>query len=356
MSSLFDTLFNLRSTSEKDPLEDFTTEIFAHCLNLNKEILFDFLKFYKIIDKEFETYTITTQYHLTKINDHHSDSRPDVVIFLDNATIFFENKVGASEGYQQLKRYAEHLDQIDKDNKTLVYLTRDFEEKNSNDILKNCTSPIQFISLRWHQVAHFFRKYRNQNLIVKEFLIFLKTKHLSMNNQFSPVDILTLSNFSNVTKLMDEAMNSEVTDKFKSIDGNISQHSARFTQLKNYNRYIDGHYIPNQVWIGFGFWIKYDDEQVYPDVSVVIESGPKEPKRETLIEKFKIITTDDDKYKGHWVSYNMDSPSEWGGISYSKSLADFLSEEDQVTAIRKFFLEAIGELHEIFNIYIKPVL
>lgn len=358
MTGLFDTLFRLRSKSEKDPLEDFTTEIFAHCLNLNKEILYDFLKSHNIIEKEFEKHSITTQYHLTKVNDQESDSRPDIAIFLDNADIFFENKIGSPEGKEQLKRYAEHLDKSDKEYKTLVYLTRDYDKKEKVDIVKDCKNKetINFTPLRWYEIAHFFENYKDINPIIQEFLIFLKAKGLSMNKQFSQNDIQTLNNFSNVTQMMDETMGGKVIEKFKSIDGNISLYSARFTQLRNHNRYIDGHSFAgkDQHWIGFGYWFKYYDEQEYPELFVTVESAPKGPKREELIDALKKITNQK-KYQKNWTGYRLDDPSAWAGISCGRSLQDFLEEEDHIKAIQDFFIDAINELNEIFHAYVKPL-
>jgi len=355
MAGLFDTLFKLRLKHENDPLEDYTTEIFAHCLSLNKEILYDFLKSHKILEQEFENYSITTQYHLTKINNHDSDSRPDVAIFLDNAVIFFENKVGSAEGQEQLKRYAEHLDQRNIKHRILVYLTRDYEKKERTDLVKDCKhkDSIRFIQLRWYEVAGFFEKHQEQSQIIKEFFIFLKTKNLYMNKIFTEADIQTLNNFSNVTQMMDETMGGIIAEKFENIDGNISQYSARFTQLRNHNRYIDGHSFAGKHWIGFGYWFKYYDEQTSPELFAVIELGPKAPLRNQLVSILKTVLSNE-KYQ-HWRQYSLDDPSSWAGISYGKSLEEFRQGPDHIKAIQNFFLEILDELDAIFKTYIKPL-
>ena len=59
-----------------------------------------------------------------------------------------------------------------------------------------------------------------------------------MNNQFTPIDLLTLSNFSKVRKMLDESMYGQVSDRFKEINNGISKNSASLTQLRNYDRYI----------------------------------------------------------------------------------------------------------------------
>mgnify|MGYP007061597913 FL=1 len=172
-----------------------------------------------------------------------------------------------------------------------------------------------------------------------------------MNKQFSQNDIQTLNNFSNVTQMMDETMGGKVLEKFESIDGNISQYSARFTQLRNHNRYIDGHSFAGKHWIGFGYWFKYYDEQEYPELFVTIELDPKGPKRKKLIDTLKKVT-DQEKYQKNWTGYRLDDPSAWAGISYGRSLQDFLEEKDHIKAIQDFFFNAINELDVIFKEYI----
>ncbi|CAN5241912.1 hypothetical protein BH24ACT19_BH24ACT19_08470 [soil metagenome] len=45
-----------------------------------------------------------------------------------------------------------------------------------------------------------------------------------------------------------------------------------------------------------------------------------------------------------WEPYDLDDPSGWAGVSREKSLASFLTEEDHVAAVKRFFIESIRQL------------
>jgi hypothetical protein len=45
-----------------------------------------------------------------------------------------------------------------------------------------------------------------------------------------------------------------------------------------------------------------------------------------------------------WELYNLDQPHLWGGMRQRKSLTAFLSEEDNVAAIRAYFTKLLGDL------------
>ncbi|MFP3340266.1 PD-(D/E)XK nuclease family protein, partial [Micrococcus sp. SIMBA_131] len=80
---------------------------------------------------------------------------------LEKKAIFFENKINSKEGFKQLKRYAEHVDQITDEEKTLVYLTKHYDLKNPEKIFTDCINDIEFIQIRWHKIYRFFKKYKS---------------------------------------------------------------------------------------------------------------------------------------------------------------------------------------------------
>ena len=86
-----------------------------------------------------------------------------MAIFLEEKSIFFENKVNSKEGYKQLKRYAEHLDKLETDKKCLVYITKNHESKTKSKIFEKCKTNIEFVHIRWYQIFNFLKKY-NQHL------------------------------------------------------------------------------------------------------------------------------------------------------------------------------------------------
>lgn len=112
MTGIFKVLFNLKLNSNSQPLEDYLTEIFSYCLKNDQNIVNVFLKHFSIHSHEIEEYSISTQYKIKSLENHETDSRPDMVVFSSDLTLFFENKINALEGKKQLSRYAEHLDTL----------------------------------------------------------------------------------------------------------------------------------------------------------------------------------------------------------------------------------------------------
>lgn len=113
--SLFTNLLNLHSVNK--PREDFFTEIVAYFLSLNKDILIDWLKHHSIIsDDNYSSIKISTQQEHQALASHPEDSRLDIVIELsiglNTDVIFIESKIGSTEGWRQLEKYADILSNL----------------------------------------------------------------------------------------------------------------------------------------------------------------------------------------------------------------------------------------------------
>ena len=343
---IFKTLFDLRLKAHNRPLEDYLTEIISYILGNNPEILNDFLIHFKIIEIKVDWYKITTQLTLPKLENHISDSRPDMVLFLKNGVVFFEHKINAIEGVDQLKRYAEHLDQITGDTKTLVYITKHYDLKSEKDTSLDCRNDIEFIQVRWFEVYRFFQNYKADPLVL-ELLLFMKQIHLSMHNQFQPSDIIAMSNFTNVLKMMDETMFGEVSQSFSRINNGMSRDFTCITELAKHDRYMYYKEHQHKLWCGLGYWMNSDNDKDYPELNIVIEIGPRSPKRKEVVDIFKSILKE---YKD-WTGYDLADPSQHSGIAFSSSLQTFLSKENQIEEIKQFFRKGLEQLEAIFTSY-----
>lgn len=147
--SLFQQLLRLHKGNR--PTEDFLTEVFAHCLTVEDGLLADFLK--KVdVKKAPEAFSLKTQVPFQKLEGHTKDSIPDMVLSFKEHILFIENKVGTKEKEKenQLPRYADHLATYEGvDNKKLIYITRDFDPKDEDKILRHHQGNITFYPLRW---------------------------------------------------------------------------------------------------------------------------------------------------------------------------------------------------------------
>lgn len=347
MNNLFKNIFNLLSNSTRVQKEDYLTEIFAFCLSSYPQILFDFLRNLKIEVNEHSMFRIRTQESFKSLEFHSIDSKPDITIWFEDQIIFIECKVDAKEGQDQLKRYAEHLDNYSLKG-TLIYLTRDFDPKDENEILEKCTEKVGFKSFRWHNVHHLLKKYKNE-IFIKQMLMYMESIKIATVNRFSPIDIIALSNFSRVKRMIDETFSGEIIQKFETIGKGRNRDSASMTQLRDYDRYIYFSYQNNDSWIGLGYWMNSFNEEVeYPDIRFIIEVAPKSKKYQEIRDIMDRISKD----YPEWQKYNFERLESYAGIAISKSMRDIMSEENHIESIRKFFLDSMdnyGKIMEEFN-------
>ncbi len=348
MNVLFKTLFDLVTRESSQPLEDYLTEIFAHVLSDNQELLKVFLAKIKIDRVHTEELSISTQYELVALDDHDSNSRPDIAIFGDDLAVFIENKVHSVEGQEQLSRYAEHLEVLNKKHKKLVYITKSYDPKEVNELFKNCTTLTEsdFIHLRWFEIAKLLKNYPD-DLIASELLKFMKTNKLTMDNQFTPLDLITLSNFSNVSDIMDEVLLGEISSRFEKVNGNMTQKSTRLTQLKEHDRYIyySGH--RDKISVLLGFWMNSKKEEEYPGFGIEIEINPNASRVEHWEQVFREI----EKNYVNWETSNMNNPKAWSRVVKKTSLQAILSTGNHVLESKKFLNECIDDLESIINTY-----
>lgn len=351
--ALFSRLLNLNTGSI--PLEDFFTELVAYLFSTDKEILYSWLKNLNLLDINIylDAY-VSTQREFEPLDDHRLASRPDILIELvdtkSRSIIFVESKIGSQEGYEQLSRYAEILHGISGfQHKFLLYITRDFDPKDQEDIFKNISqSTVQFRQLRWHQFYRFLKS-QADTMLVQEIVTFMDEYRMAHNNQFSSIDVIALANFTKSLKLMEETMWGEVSQRFEKVLGAIKQKSTALTQVQWHGRYLMTASMPSgRWWCGLGFILKTSHLTDYPIVRLVLEVDPNSPRRAEIIEAMKDIC---EQYG--WRGYNLDSSKDWAGIVRDKSLQDFLSEEDHVVAIKRFFLQALDELEKIKDQYSK---
>ena len=352
--SLFSRLlsFNIGSSTR---LEDFFTELVAYLFETNKEILYVWLKDLNLFDtKAYSDTHISTQREFEPLPSHLSGSRPDIVIELvDDSScdiIFIESKIDSQEGYDQLLRYAEILHGLPNfRHKFLLYITRDFEPKDKAVIFKKIPeSTVQFKQLRWHEFYRFLKS-QADTMLVQEIILFMNEKCMAHNNQFSSIDVIALANFTKSLKLMEETMGEEVRQKFKKVLGAIKHKNTALSGVSSKGQYLMSVWMPDgKWWCGLGFILETSSLADYPKVRLMLEVDPKSPCQSDIIKDMKGIC---EQYG--WQGYGLNNSLAWSGIVREKSLQDFLSEEDHIAAIKKFFLQSLDELDKIKSQYPK---
>ncbi len=355
MAGLFNVLLNKRQIDDKTPLEDFFTEIFAFILNNYEELFRNWIREFIIKKNNLEISdieeieiiqkSVQTQITFKALKEDYTASRPDIYIKVQynndkSDIIFIESKIGSSEGEEQLQRYAEHLDYILNNNtdichSTLVYITRDYDKKYKSSILVNCNNMkrLNFVQLRWYEVYRFLENYKENDIFTREILKFMKENNMSLNNQFSPVDIITITNFPSVNKMMDETMfYSIIYEEFKKITG-CSRPTPAYGEWKNKNRYIYYYSQKENMWCGLGYFFDPEEITNYPEVGIILAIPPNLSERNKIIKNMKNKTA--------WKVKDIKS---WTELYYTKSLREFLPCEDHIEVIKEFLVKSLREL------------
>lgn len=353
--SIFKDLLDLNPN--KIPLEDFFTEIFTYIIKSDGSLLSKWLNHFAISNLKFDEFYVSTQESFDALDTHVSGSRPDIFVELsnnlENELIFVECKIGSEEGDHQLQRYAEHLDGIEHINKrTLVYITRDFDSKSQSYIFENCknVNDLTFVQLRWHQVYQFLLEYNevSNNLLITEALIFMEENSLSGSNRFTSIDILAITNFPRVRRMMEETMSGQVADRFESIAGGTNtKHSSALNQVRDHERYVYLQEQADKIEIILGYSMNSSKLGSYPEVGLSINVNPNADERDKTLKVLREVVSNSNKWEG----YNLTGAKKWAGIFQSKSLDCFLNQEDHIVAIQNYFLGLLYDLESIKDEY-----
>lgn len=173
---------------------------------------------------------------------------------------------------------------------------------------------------------------------------------MAQSNQFSSIDILALMNFPSTLKLMEAVMWGNVFHRFEEVLGEHKSLEFRkrraLQNIQWHKRYIVGSWMPERWWCLMGFFVSSTNSSEYPIVRLVLEVDPKSPKRQEIIHELRKIAND-----SAWNSYSLDIPGAWSCIALERSLRDFISLDDHVFAIEKFFLDALQDLEIIRTQY-----
>lgn len=175
-------LYKKNGYSARSPLEDFNTEVFAGILRLNPMILNGFIELLHLPEGEYE---VKTQLRYSLINRR--DCIIDLILISDHSIVFIESKVNSGEGWEQLDRYCEVLDQHFEDReKFLVYCTKYTDHKKE---IRH-----KFRQIRWYQIAGFLEKYMDNDPYLYNYYNFLKHFNMAQKNTFSPEMIISMEN------------------------------------------------------------------------------------------------------------------------------------------------------------------
>ena len=357
------TLLNslLKLHGDRQPLEDFLTEVVAALFREYPDLLDRWLNSLGIETSEDETtYQVTTQAQYRRLDHHHADSRPDLQIKCvgedTQDLILIESKVASSEGYEQLSRYADHLQtSYGFRGRYLIYITRDREAKTLEDIFKppifkSSDAPaIKFIETRWRDFHRILSTWPSQTYLIRQTSEFMERYGMADENYFSPEIIMALRNFAPAMRSLRVVFESEEAARFKAIVGKFGTFDSeltRFRTIEYQNNYWHSGLCNHSLKLFFGMGIEFT-----PPNS---DGYPKMMLHHSIQHKSKIFP----EYQA--VMKKAADEFEWDfviieGLTFlekKQSLATILGKENQIEAARLFFRKELDDLEKIIEKHI----
>jgi hypothetical protein len=338
----------LRLHASPVPREDFVTAVFAGVLEAHPDLGLAWCA--GLLTKRpagaTPSFAIATQCDSGRLESHLAGSRPDLAAVVTDDTghdvIVVESKLGSGEGWEQLRRYAEHLgNRADARERRLVYLTRDPDPKDAVAITANLPNPVRFIQLRWHEVYRFLASHQ-QSALVREMLRLMEEEGMDQANQFSAADAIALAAFPRALGLMRESLRGDVEKRFSEALGGMRQYSTAMTQLHDHRRFILHEWMETgRWWCGIGYFLDAPDPAGFPYLGLIIEVDPRSSHRGVITKMMEAVLA-----RGGWERQGWE-PGGWASIRRAKSLRELMQCEDHVAAARDYFLELVNGLASI---------
>lgn len=357
MPSLFNTLLRLQSRhTDRTPLEDYFTELFAYLLQDAPDILAAFLVRFKLTQLPGPVFaSVQTQVRYSRLEEHEVGSRPDLVLQVESAgelgLVFIESKVGSEEIPGQLQRYAEHLaKQVGVSERVLVFITRDYEHKEAADILANVPdSGIQFVQLRWYDVYFFLNKGYSKNWLAREVCRFMEKNRMAQNLQFNPIDLLALTNFGQAKRMMDQTLDGAVLNRLQQFGGSGIKMGVAMQQFERQGRYI---LIADQLqglWVGLGYFMPREDSLSYPRVGLTLEIDTRvdAESAKAIVEAMQAVA----EGSADWSGTELTTTRQWVSINRQQPLQDYLHGENHLQQVTAYLLECLDAVEQVRKAY-----
>lgn len=357
MPSLFARMVTLFPYSVR--LEDLFTEVLSRLFERRPQLCLAWLEEFDLIspgvEGEQRHVRVDTQESFVRLEDHEMGTRPDMLLKIHRSPendeaegsiecVLFESKIGSSEGRSQLKRYAGHLAGMRGDRKTLVYITRAYDPKEPEEVLE-ATLGVRFRQMRWHDFYKFLQSVEKDTL-VEAVMLFMEEQGMARSQRFTTADLVALSVVPRSFEIFDETFGDEVRAELEEFAGSKISGSAThgLEQIRVNKRYIMLAQLRDwysYCYLSFGL----DNPDGYPQAEVCLEAPPKrsgrESAREVAVEAMRRVAL-----REEWNSSNLDE-TKFGTVSRRQSLASFLSEDDHVAAVKRFFIESIRQLSSV---------
>lgn len=284
MNSLFSKIYKYRESSLRNQKENFVIEILSYALKNDSIFSKEFLKYIELPNLKISTCG-------TQISDS-EQGRPDISIELNDGTlVLIECKIDSLQGYNQINRYINLIQQNKNKKSKLIYLTK-YQE------LIDIDSKANFQQIKWQNIHDLLEK--STNTISIEFRNFLIENKMSTNYKFEKHEATAIKSINDTMMKLNDLIS-----RIKAIA--ISQ---KYTKIKNHKDLSQEYFgisfdLNNTInfWIGF-YQFENDNEMKFGSDIKLNNNRNKEKYINSLIKnKYKEYEPDKIYLKIETISY-----------------------------------------------------
>ena len=172
---------------------------------------------------------------------------------------------------------------------------------------------------------------------------------MAQTNRLSAADVSAMIATPRILKFMRETLSGEVAQRISQVSGYGLEHRFQtLWRVEDQHRYYYYALMPDDFWCGAGFYLgtEYPDE--YPSLGIVVEVGPRHPRRSDIVEAMRSHET---RLGESGYSYSLDAPQEWAGLEWWADLASILGKQDHMAAAREFFMWGLAQVENFRSEY-----
>lgn len=263
-------LYKKESKSERTPLEDFITEVFAEILRKDDTVLKAFVRFLELPEDE---YSVSTQ------KKYAFEEKPCIVDLVlqgreSNTICFFESKINSLEGIDQLNRYSLLLARLLDNQNTppakgiLVYCTKHLDQKTEpQEVSRN--KALKFTQKRWQNIYDLLASHANAPYVT-DLLELLKLQKMNQRLVLTSEDLNVFTNLQDTIGLLKEYLLVSRNDFVSAFGDKSKQLSDGLTvgtileQNKVFYRF--NHILKGEVWSDLKYGFDFESNQIFVNI------------------------------------------------------------------------------------------
>lgn len=336
---------NNSSINTRFRLEDFTTESLASLIKMfPHEVGQTYFDLIGLPKTEIDEFYISTQEVFFD-----NQSRNDLYFQNDKTICIVENKVESPLDEEQLRKYCKLLLELKGDDSTinihLVFCSKYYVD--TENIAKEIKGKgVNFLSIRWFQIAEKLEIISKGNPVIQNFLKFLETKYMSIKLSLTQDNLDSIQNFKNTLDSLNSYLERLEEEDFIKKLRKLKKEELKTSSWKNKRRiYFINDIVPkpfssskkgSKSDFNYGFYFKIPSVYVGLYINRLCPDYTEVKKLKKSIKELGFIydenTNDNDGLT----------------IKLEEKLDRFINKEDYDQKILNWFRESFEKFEELF--------